>query len=47
VEQQHKVVELVEQDQVQEVQVQLTLVVVEDQQVVDHLMIVQEVADLV
>jgi hypothetical protein len=47
VEQQHKVVELVEQDQAQELQEQQILVVEEDQQVVDQLMIVQEVADLV
>jgi hypothetical protein len=45
VEQPHKAVELVEQDQAQELQEQQIPVVVEDQQVVDQLMIVQEVAD--
>tara|TARA_R100001163_G_scaffold12370_2_gene11507 strand:+ start:585 stop:842 length:258 start_codon:yes stop_codon:yes gene_type:complete len=47
VEQPHKVVELVEQDQAQEVRVQLTLVVEEDQQVVDPLMMHLEMVDLV
>jgi hypothetical protein len=47
VEQPHKVVELVEQDQAQEVRVQLTPVVVEDQQVVDPLMMHLEMVDLV